>query len=193
MIYLRNASLSDAGRILDIYRYYVEHTAVSFECEAPSLEEFTARMQGIMETFPYIVICEDDRTEGYAYAKPFVGREGYRWSCETSIYLDRTAHRRGLGRRLYEALEEALRAMGVLNMYARIAYPEKEDEWLTTNSADFHAHLGFVKAGEYHKCAYKFGRWYNMICMEKEIGAHSGKPVFLPYRECGHSFLRPAQ
>ena len=60
--------------------------------------------------------------------------------------------------------------MGILNLYACIGYPEYEDEYLTTNSADFHTHLGFVKVGEFHKCGYKFGRWYNMIWMEKMIG-----------------------
>ncbi len=60
----------------------------------------------------------------------------------------------------------------ILNLYACIGYPEQEDEYLTTNSADFHSHLGFVKVGEFHQCGYKFGRWYHMIWMEKIIGEH---------------------
>ena len=70
--------------------------------------------------------------------------------------------------------------MGILNMYAVVACPEeKEDEYLTSNSLDFHRHLGFEKAGLYHRCGYKFGRWYNVACMEKIIGTHSGgqRPV----------------
>lgn len=80
-----------------------------------------------------------------------------------------------MGRRLYEALEEKLRKMGILNLYACIAYPETEDEYLTTNSADFHAHLGYTKVGKFQKCGYKFGRWYNMIWMEKLIGEHKNQ------------------
>ena len=60
----------------------------------------------------------------------------------------------------------------MLNLYACIAYPETEDEYLTTNSADFHAHLGFTEVGHFHQCGYKFGRWYDMIWMEKIIGQH---------------------
>ena len=60
--------------------------------------------------------------------------------------------------------------MGILNMYACIGYPDNEDEYLTKNSAEFHSHIGFVQVGEFHKCGYKFGRWYNMIWMEKIIG-----------------------
>ena len=80
-----------------------------------------------------------------------------------------------MGRRLYEALEEKLWEMGILNLYACIAYPETEDEYLTTNSADFHAHLGYTKVGEFHKCGYKFSRWYNIIWMEKIIGKHENQ------------------
>ncbi len=57
--------------------------------------------------------------------------------------------------------------MRILNLYARTGYPEHDDEYLTSNSADFHAHLGFSKVGEFRNCGYKFGRWYHMICMEK--------------------------
>lgn len=59
-----------------------------------------------------------------------------------------------------------------MNMYACIACPETADEYLNSNSAEFHTHLGFHKVGEFHKCGYKFGRWYNMIWMEKVIGEH---------------------
>ena len=80
-----------------------------------------------------------------------------------------------MGRMLYEALETVLKEMGILNLYACIGYPETEDEYLTRNSADFHAHLGFEKVGEFHKCGYKFDRWYSMIWMEKIIGEHEDK------------------
>jgi phosphoglycolate phosphatase-like HAD superfamily hydrolase len=73
---------------------------------------------------------------------------------------------------LYEALEKEMKERGYLNLYACIAYPEVEDEYLTKNSAKFHAHLGYELVGKFHKCGYKFGRWYNMIWMEKIIGEH---------------------
>ena len=88
------------------------------------------------------------------------------------MYLDRSARRCGLGRQLYRALEDRLKEMGILNMYACIAYPDKEDEYLNSNSADFHTHLGFTRVGKFHKCGFKFGRWYNIVWMEKIIGRH---------------------
>lgn len=172
MVTVRNAEMDDAERILEIYDYYVKNTAITFEYETPSLDEFKGRMKKTMQRYPYLVIVKDDRIEGYAYAGAFVGRAAYGWSCEMTVYIDHNAQKCGLGRVIYEALENALHDMGILNLYACIGYPEKDDEYLTTNSADFHAHLGFEKVGEFHKCGYKFGRWYSMIWMEKIIGEH---------------------
>lgn len=175
MVAVRNAAMEDAGRILEIYDYYVKNTAITFEYETPSLDEFKGRMEKTMQRYPYLVILRDGRIEGYAYAGAFVGRAAYDWSCEMTVYLDHTARKCGMGKTIYTALEKALCDMGVLNLYACIGYPERGDEYLTSNSADFHAHLGFVKVGEFHKCGYKFGRWYNMIWMEKIIGEHKAE------------------
>lgn len=169
---IRSAKTADAERLLEIYDYYVKNTAITFEYDTPSTEEFTARMEHTMERYPYLVIEADGRIEGYAYAGVFKDRAAYDRSCETTIYIDRYAGKNGMGRLLYEALEEKLKAMGILNLYACIAYPDTEDEYLTRNSAEFHEHLGYSKVGEFHKCGYKFGRWYNMIWMEKMIGEH---------------------
>lgn len=169
---IRDAAPEDAARLLEIYAYYVKNTAITFEYAVPTLPEFKARIQNTLKRYPYLVIEQDGVIQGYAYAGPFVGRAAYDWSCEMSIYLDRAAQKHGLGRKIYEALEARLREMGILNLYACIGYPETEDAYLNRNSADFHAHLGFVKVGEFHKCGYKFGRWYNMIWMEKIVGDH---------------------
>ena len=79
----------------------------------------------------------------------------------------------GIGKKLHNALEKELKERGFLNMNACIAYPETEDEHLDKNSAEFHAHLGYRMVGEFHKCGYKFNRWYNMVWMEKLIGEHT--------------------
>lgn len=172
MITVRNAMIEDAERTLEIYSYYVQNTAISFEYETPALDEWKARMARTMSRYPYLVIEEDGVIQGYSYAGAFVGRAAYDWSCEMTIYLDHNVQKHGMGRMLYEAMEQALKKMGILNLYACIGYPDEVDEYLTTNSADFHAHLGYTKVGTFHKCGYKFGRWYHMIWMEKIIGEH---------------------
>lgn len=175
-VIVRDAALADAPRLLEIYAYYVENTAVTFEYETPALAEFQERMRNTMKRFPYLVVEREGNALGYAYAGAFHTRAAYGWCCELSIYLDRGARRQGLGRRLYSALEARLRDMGYLNLYACIGYPEREDQYLTGDSAKFHARLGFQKIGEFHQCGFKFGRWYNMIWMEKLLGEHGAHP-----------------
>ncbi len=171
-ITIRNAALADAPRILQIYAWYVEHTVITFEYTVPTLAEFEGRMRHTMEKYPYLVIEKDGRIEGYAYAGAFVGRAAYDWACELTIYLDHNAQKCGMGRMLYEALADRLKDMGILNLYACIGCPQVEDEYLTKNSAQFHAHLGFALCGTFRNCGYKFGRWYDMVWMEKIIGEH---------------------
>ena len=188
---IRSAQMEDAGRLLEIYAYYVEKTAISFEYEVPSLVEFQERIRNTQHKYPYLVLEEDGRIQGYAYAGVFKSRAAYDRSCEVTIYVDPEARGRGYGRALYEALEAALKQRGMLNLYACIGTPEAEDEYLTRNSEHFHAHMGYRKVGEFHKCGYKFGRWYDMIWMEKIIGKHpvpftflnSGLPVTVEFSE----------
>ncbi len=170
MLRIRNAVPEDAKRLLEIYSYYVENTAVSFEYDVPSLDEFRRRMETTIENYPYLVIEKDGVIVGYTYAGTFKAREAYCRSCEVTIYLDRVARRRGYGSMLYESLEEKLNRQGITNLYACIGDPIEEDEYLTTDSELFHQRMGYTKVGEFHKCGYKFGRWYNMIWMEKIIG-----------------------
>lgn len=170
---IRPATPEDAQRLLEIYGYYVENTAISFEYEVPSLEEFRTRIQNTLKFFPYLVIEEEGKIWGYAYAGRFATRAAYAHSAELSIYLDLEAKGRGYGRALYEALEQELRGQGILNLYAHVADPIQEDEYLTRNSEHFHQHMGFTTVGKFHQCGRKFGRWYNILCMEKIIGEHT--------------------
>jgi len=171
-IIIRTAKIKDADEILAIYQYYIEKTAITFEIDVPTLNEFQERMAAILSHYPYLVALRKDKVVGYAYARAFVGRAAYKHSTELTIYLAPQEKCHGTGRKLYAALEQELRAMGIINLYACIADPLIEDEYLTHNSENFHAHLGFNKVGTFHKCGRKFNRWYNMIWMEKIIGQH---------------------
>ena len=166
-IRIRAAVPDDAPKLLKIYEPYVTKTAVSFEWDVPGVQEFQTRIQNTLKKYPYLVAeCNGDIL-GYAYTGAFVGRAAYSWAAETSIYLREDQRRRGIGRKLYEAIERISRDQNILNLYACIGFPEKEDEYLTENSAQFHAHMGYKVAGKFYNCGYKFGRWYHMIWMEK--------------------------
>jgi phosphinothricin acetyltransferase len=169
---IRPATPDDAAALLAIYAPYVAETAISFEYDVPSEEEFRQRIIGFSKEYPYLVAEEDGRIVGYAYAHIFHGRAAYQWSVETSIYVDRHEKRKGIGKVLHEALEQALKAQGILNMEAAIAYIEEEDEYLTHDSIRFHEWMGYKKVAHFHQCGRKFGRWYDVVWMEKIIGDH---------------------
>ena len=171
-ITIRTATLSDAQALLNIYSPYVEHTAITFEYDVPSVEEFASRIKNTLQKYPYLVAEKNGRLLGYAYASPFHERPAYDWAVETSIYVDQNIKHQGIGHRLHDALEDALRSQGILNMNACIAYPPEEDEYLDKNSVEFHTHMGYRLVGEFYKCGYKVHRWYNMVWMEKLIGNH---------------------
>lgn len=168
-ITIRSATPDDAAAIWSIYRYYVENTAISFEITIPTQAQIRQRIEKVLSGFPYLVAELNGIIIGYAYAGHFIPREAYYHCAEVSIYISRENHRNGIGRMLYEALSEQLRAKGITQIYACIGVPEIEDEYLTNNSAHFHAHMGFREVGRFRNSGKKFGRFYHMIWMEKLI------------------------
>ena len=182
---IRPARPEDAPALLAIYAPYVRETAVTFEYEVPSLDEFTRRIEHTLQRYPYLIAQSGSEVLGYAYAGPFKERAAYDWSVETTIYLRQDQRGRGLGWALYQALERCLAAQHIQNLNACIADPAQEgDPYLTGASAAFHARLGYQLVGRFHKCGYKFGRWYDMIWMEKLLGVHPEDPQpVIPFPE----------
>lgn len=172
-VIIERVEIKDAEELLSIYAPYVKHTAISFEYEVPSVEEFECRIRQISSKYPYLKAVENGHIVGYAYANTFKERKAYDWSVETTIYLRQDEKGRGIGRLLYHHLEEALKEMGIMNMNACIASPVSEDEYLTDASSHFHESMGFEFVGRFHNSGCKFGRWYDMVWMEKLIGDHS--------------------
>lgn len=165
---VRLVKKEDIKAILNIYAYYVENTSITFECEVPTIEVFEKRVVSTSAFFPYLVLEDEDGVAGYCYASFYRVREAYRYSCELSIYVDVNKRGKGFGNILYERLEKILKVQGFQNIYACITYPNVDSE-------RFHQKHGFVRNAHFHKCGYKFDRWYDMIWMEKIIGNHPEK------------------
>lgn len=176
---IRAARPEDAGALLEIYAPYVRGTAITFEYDVPSEAEFAARIAKTMERYPYLIAERNGSIEGYAYASPFHSRAAYAWGVETSVYVRRENRGTGAGGLLYRRLEALLKMQGILNLNACIAFADPEDEYLTNASVLFHGHMGFRMVGRFTQCGWKFGRWYDMVWMEKLIGEHGTdvKPV----------------
>lgn len=182
-IKIRTATTKDAKELLAIYEPYVRNTAITFEYDVPSIQEFTDRIAHTLEKYPYIVAEYKDAILGYAYASAFKERAAYDWAVETSIYVNTNMKKMGIGGVLYDLLEKILAAQGILNLNACIAYPVEEDQYLTKESVAFHTHYGYRLVGEFTQCGYKFNHWYNMVWMEKHIGKHvENQPPVMAYQ-----------
>ena len=179
------ATPEDAEALLEIYAPYVRDTAISLEEQPPSAEEFRSRIARTLSRYPYLVLRQDGQTAGYCYASAFHPRSAYRYSAELSIYLRPECRGQGGGAALYRQMEELLRAQGIQNLYACLAFTDRPDDpYLSDASLRFHTRQGYRLVGRFLQCAYKFGRWYDMIWMEKALGSHPPAPgEFVPYAD----------
>lgn len=186
-VVIRPAAPQDAPALLEIYAPYVQNTAISFEYTLPSVEEFAGRIRDTLTRYPYLVALRGGSVVGYAYASAFKSRAAYDWAVETTVYVSEACRGGGIGRALYEKLEEVLRCQHILNLNACIAWPAREDPHLTTDSQRFHARLGYEQAAHFHRCGFKFDTWYDMIWMEKLLGDHPADPAPVrPFWEVWH-------
>ena len=170
---IRNATQSDIPAMLAIYAPYVENTTYTFEYTVPTVEEFTDRFRDITQQFPWLVWEQNGVILGYAYGSLPFARAAYAWAGEVSIYLAPEAQGKGIGRRLYTALEELMEAQGYRVFYAIITEEN-------TGSLAFHKALGYREAGVFSHCGLKFNRWLSVVWMEKHgnsVGIPSDSPI----------------
>ena len=166
---IRDVRPEDAERLVEIYSYYVTDTAVSFEYEVPSVDEFSNRIKIITKKYPYLVCEKDGKVVGYVYASTYSGRSAYAWTVTTSIYLDKDYRRQEIGTLLYKELEDRLKKQGIINLLAGVAYCEGEDEHLTHDSIKFHNKMGYKKVAHMEAIGKKFNKWYDLVWMQKKI------------------------
>ena len=166
---IRMATVKDVPRILEIYGPYIENTAISFEYEIPSLEAFTQRFLGITAQFPWLVWEENGVILGYAYGSRPFERAAYQWCASASIYLCPEACGKGIGRKLYAALEQYLQQQGYRKVYAVITTANED-------SVAFHRAVGFQYTATMPNCGYKFGKWYGTVWMEKDLNTWDTPP-----------------
>lgn len=168
---VRVALASDAAAVAAIYEPYVLHTAISFEETPPSASEMASRIETGLRTHPFLVFEQDGVVVGYAYAGSHAARHAYRWSASVSVYVDGGAHRKGVGRSLYETLIDHLRHQGMHSLFAGIALPNDK-------SVGLHEALGFEHLGTYREVGFKLGRWHDVGYWR--LGLRKGVPQSEP-------------
>ena len=168
---IRPATVQDLPAILEIYRPYVEETAYTFEYEVPTMEVFRARFEAISADHPWLVWEERGEILGYAYGEKAFGRAAYQWVADLAIYLRQDCRGKGIGRALYEAVEDILRRQGYFAAYGVVTASN-------AGSCAFHRAMGYRQMAEFPACGWKQDRWHGVIWFEKRL--RSGEPETPP-------------
>lgn len=156
---------ADLAAIAAIYGHHVLHGTGTFETVPPTEAEMAARRADVLaKGLPWLVVEEAGQVVGYAYCQWFKPRPAYRFSAEDSIYLHPDAAGRGLGLQLLTALAEQAQQAGLRKLIAVIG------DSGNIASIALHRRLGFEQAGVIRACGWKFGRWLDIVLMEKPLG-----------------------
>ena len=169
---IRQATPDDAKQCLNIYQYYAENTAFSFEESAPTVQQMAQRINAITQVYPWLVYDDNQIINGYAYASQFRPRPAYCWTAEVTIYLSDASKGSGIAGLLYQQLFAGLIEQGFYNAIAVITEPNPESEI-------FHQKMGFEKIGTFKSIGYKSGQWNDIGWWQKQlqpVKANPGKP-----------------
>lgn len=168
---IRPSHEQDLAAITAIYAHHVLHGTGTFETEAPSLADMTARRADVLaKGLPYLVTEDQGQVLGFAYCNWFKPRPAYRFSAEDSIYLAPDASRRGLGRALLAELAARAETAGIRKLIAVIG------DSANLGSVGVHRSVGFEHVGLLKSCGWKFDQWLDVVLMEKVLGAGNSRP-----------------
>lgn len=160
---------NDASSVLDIYKPYVLGTAITFEYNVPTLEEYLERIKVNTSEYPWLVCIQNEKIIGYAYASKFRYKTAYQWSPESTIYLSPEVHGKGIASVLYRTLFAILNLQGYFNVYAGVAIPNPKSESL-------HLALGFKEIGVFQNIGYKLGKWHDTRWFQLKLKEHTDHP-----------------
>jgi len=164
-LFLRPSSESDLAAITTIYAQAVLQGTGTFETEVPEQPEMARRRQEVLgRGLPWLIAEHQGEVLGYAYANYFRPRMAYRFCLEDSIYLRPNAHGKGVGRLLLAELVARCEALGARQMLAVIGDSQN------LGSIGVHRSLGFEPTVVINNAGWKFGRWLDVVLMQKQLG-----------------------
>jgi L-amino acid N-acyltransferase YncA len=153
---IRAATAADAEAIARIYNHFIRATVVTFEEEPVTASDMAGRIAEVTAaSLPWLVAEQDGSVVGYARATKWKGRSAYRFSVETTIYLDPQHVGTGIGTNLYRLLLAQLQELGIHIVIGGVALPN-------TASVALHEKLGFRKVAHFSEVGFKFGKWIDV-------------------------------
>ena len=171
-VLLRPTAAADIPKIAAIYADAVLTGTASYEIEPPDEAEMARRWTAVSDRgFPHIVAVEAGQVLGYSYAGPYHTRRAYRYTVEDTVYVDRSAWRRGIGRLLLEELIGLAAAKGFRQMIAVIGGGANQPA-----SVGLHRGLAFREIGTIEGSGYKHGTWLDTVLMQRPLGPGRDRP-----------------
>ncbi len=168
---VRDAAAADFPAMAAIYAHHVQTGLGSFEEVPPSADELKRRHQGVRARgLPWRVAELDGRLVGYCYASPYHSRSAYRFTIQDSVYVAEDCIGRGVGRALLQDVIDACTALGYRQMIAVIGDSANEA------SLRLHARLGFRTIGQALRVGVKFGRWVDIVHLQRPLGDQTARP-----------------
>ncbi len=168
---IRPSTDADLPAITAIYAHHVLTGTGTFEIEPPSLADMSNRRADVLaKGLPYLVICQADEVQGFAYCNWFKPRPAYRFSAENSIYLAQAAAGRGMGKLLLTELCAQAERGGLRKLIAVIG------DSANAPSIGLHRACGFTDVGTIKACGWKFEAWRDIVMMEKPLGLADATP-----------------
>ncbi len=162
---IRDAKLTDLPEIQAIYAHHVLHGTGTFEENPPSVEEITERFEKVVRPgWAWLVATDATGVLGYTYYTQFRDRTAYRYTVENSIYVRDDVRGQGVGKALVQELIDRAAAQGFRQMIAVIGDSEN------VGSIGVHASLGFHHTGILRASGIKFGRWLDVVYMQRGLG-----------------------
>lgn len=156
---IRNVDSRDAQEICDIYNYYIQNTVITFEESPVTVEVMRSKIRDIDKDSRWIIYEIDERVVGYAYAADWRVKSAYRYTVETTVYVDKDYQSRGIGTKLYTHLIEILKNKGVHTIIGVISLPNN-------GSVAMHERLGFEKVAHFKEVGYKHEKWIDIGCWQ---------------------------
>ncbi len=157
---IRDANPKDALRIAEIYNYYIANTTVTFEEDPVSADIMVGRITEVQDKYPWLVYEQDGKVIGYAYAGTWKSRCAYRYSVETSVYLENGLSRNGIGSALYSELLVRLKTLDLHGIIGGMALPNDE-------CVALHKKFGFEQVAHFKEVGFKFNKWIDVAYFEK--------------------------
>ena len=167
---IRLVKEADYAGMLEVYKPNVLNTAITFEYEVPSIEEYAKRINNIVTHYPCLVCEQNGVIAGFAYAGLFRVKDAYQWSTESTIYVSENFQKKGIARALYDALLSVLELQGFVNVYGAVTIPNPASERL-------HSSVGFAEIGLFEKIGFKHGKWHDLKWYEMYLVEHPKNPV----------------